>query len=1133
MRHATSSLPFVLLVACTESNFYIPPVVLEHPVDNKVMVAGGFCAEGANDLESYLKIMFIIDRSNSMRVTDPNNRRISAVREVINEFIDDPISLRLRAGVEIAIISFWGDVAVHTRNKLGLPGFSNDGPKILTSLARTAETSSNTGYDKALATAFQILDVDMARLKDTARARSRYEVFFLSDGTPFPNNCSDDTNSLRGAVGGAQRIKALEALYKVSVAFHTGFASVDAMFTSPIDQSECNCLGITSPPIAVWGSCGSIDIPAGNFPAMGTVTRELLKKMAAVGGGTFKQFRNGDAINFLDFEFAEARRLFAMSNFVTANLTARASHDHVDADSDFDGLTDLEEVAIGTSPYWRDTDGDGFSDGMEWRFRLSGLDPLDPTDGQCSDLDRIDSDGDGLADCEEIFIGTLRRSFDSDADGIPDWVEFQAGGDPNSATPLTDHQMDSDADGGTNAEEMRWHTDPKADDVAERAKIAYDYYQTELPITTGQACYDFRVTNISLASTKGEPQNRSRGFCVSDGAANCDAMTPCADTTQRCDVDNLLCHDVAAIGCLDDADCPGGTRCGNLAAQDGWNRVMLYMAETPYDDPLSEPLYRVACVEPRYVEERDLKIPANGKFDIPARRPSDTYQPTDVLQPNPVRCHVSNNQDCGLDTLWCKFSEDGGTCSCCLPPPIYCTQSSDCDPRCSVATEPTCLPGNSAGGGACDLTTHRCTNTPTAESVSDINTIANGVHCGMRCPQCADGVDNDGDGKTDYPNDPDCFNSMDSTEAPGTACYDGLDNDGDGKTDWPDDPGCDSAYDTDETDPTPLPECSDGLDNDDNGAIDYPADPGCYAASDSTEALSLSSPVRACNDGVDNDGDGLIDYGQGPTNDPGCTAPEDVDEEGRSVCYYCELASDLTPGQCDVKAGHCRAYSGLPPGHGRLCSAGCGPHGRCNTNPAPGSIAIQGTCASVDCANDADCRGGRCDTSVGSINQGQCRRCLQASDCDSVPNAGDGICDAEKGWCLNIAPPAYSATVCATDAECGNKPCDTDLGYCHVDPYAACQSTLDCAPGDICSDRRGFCLSKKYVTSQCSVAAPCPAGSTCNTDAGWCLPDQKEDQCKHSDVCPYGFCQDGGWCDQQSFVFPKDFKPEVDCLRKY
>jgi len=44
-------------------------------------------------------------------------------------------------------------------------------------------------------------------------------------------------------------------------------------------------------------------------------------------------------------------------------------------DSDGDGLSDAQEILIGTDPFNPDTDGDGFSDGVEV---ASGSDPLDP-----------------------------------------------------------------------------------------------------------------------------------------------------------------------------------------------------------------------------------------------------------------------------------------------------------------------------------------------------------------------------------------------------------------------------------------------------------------------------------------------------------------------------------------------------------------------------------------------------------------------------------------------------------------------------------------------------------------------------------------------------------------------------------
>jgi hypothetical protein len=78
----------------------------------------------------------------------------------------------------------------------------------------------------------------------------------------------------------------------------------------------------------------------------------------------------------------------------------------------------------------------------------------------------------------------------------------------------------------------------------------------------------------------------------------------------------------------------------------------------------------------------------------------------------------------------------------------------------------------------------------------------------LNSPACSDGCDNDGDGFSDYPNDPQCSSAAGATEttAPAgiAACSDGIDNDNDGKIDYPDDPGCVSASDNDESNPAEV-----------------------------------------------------------------------------------------------------------------------------------------------------------------------------------------------------------------------------------------------------------------------------------------------------------------------------------------
>jgi PKD repeat protein len=104
---------------------------------------------------------------------------------------------------------------------------------------------------------------------------------------------------------------------------------------------------------------------------------------------------------------------------------------------------------------------------------------------------------------------------------------------------------------------------------------------------------------------------------------------------------------------------------------------------------------------------------------------------------------------------------------------------------------------------------------------------------------------------------------------PVTACSNGLDDDGDGLADFPGDPGCASTSDTSER--SFALACDDGVDNDGDGLTDFPADPECGDPSDPSEE---PQPPAACENGLDDDGDGLIDY----PADPDCDAPDDPSE---------------------------------------------------------------------------------------------------------------------------------------------------------------------------------------------------------------------------------------------------------------
>lgn len=141
------------------------------------------------------------------------------------------------------------------------------------------------------------------------------------------------------------------------------------------------------------------------------------------------------------------------------------------------------------------------------------------------------------------------------------------------------------------------------------------------------------------------------------------------------------------------------------------------------------------------------------------------------------------------------------------------------DPCCGRVDDASMLPGVCANTSAAQCT---CNNDPTGFccNPSDPNAFSNPVwtrscveiyqqtcqaDTGCHVNECTDGIDNDGDGWTDYPQDPQCNNQADPSESnlgggflQKTDCADGKDNDGDGKIDAADS-GCRNGADDDET----------------------------------------------------------------------------------------------------------------------------------------------------------------------------------------------------------------------------------------------------------------------------------------------------------------------------------------------
>lgn len=226
---------------------------------------------------------------------------------------------------------------------------------------------------------------------------------------------------------------------------------------------------------------------------------EIGIEMSLATGGRYERFAHADQVNLSRIDFRSTQQRFLLKEFIAVNRNSLATENGLVPDSDADGLSDREEDELGLDALNPDTDGDFYNDRLEHQFQTLGFDPLTPDTVPTCDDPFIDSDGDGLRDCEEDLLATDPTLFDTDADGFPDWLEFRMG----TNAIFRDGLDDIDIDGATNGVELRANTDPLSNDARVRASLAYRYRIIDLGPTQDQRqCYNLRVSNITLLDTR-------------------------------------------------------------------------------------------------------------------------------------------------------------------------------------------------------------------------------------------------------------------------------------------------------------------------------------------------------------------------------------------------------------------------------------------------------------------------------------------------------------------------------------------------------------------------------------------------------------------------------------------------------
>jgi hypothetical protein len=490
---------FAVVLACTGSYLYDEQRGQQLPVDRTVTLKGTFCGLGANDVIEPIKILVAMDASQSMKVTDPNGDRATALVQLLQSLPQEP-------EVYISVLLFAGSTSVWLTNN-NTQGFvplisltPADQLLLQQEILNYTNPDSNrdsTDFVKPLSDIYAAINQDIATAAldpDYEEAKARYSVIFLSDGHP---TFQQDEELIEGDA--VTRIRDLRDLAE-DVRFNTVHVFNP---TQPV-SSVCDLSG---------------DAGTGCPLLIINQDAERLEKMAELGGGDFRDFRNHEPINYLSFRFGQLRRAYVLEDFVASNRQALAGSPIDAPDTDGDRLSDDEELDLGTDPLKADTDGDGFSDGVEVHFADLGA-PFDPAqvatpDGGGLDpgcpvaLRGVDSDCDGLLDCDEQIIGTNAAIIDSDRDGISDQVEWQLTTVPSA----DDLAQDPDGDGVGNRDELRRHSDPHLFDTSALTQEGYRYtiHEAGPPDGEGRQCYAFQVDNVLLEPTLSDTRDGGTG----------------------------------------------------------------------------------------------------------------------------------------------------------------------------------------------------------------------------------------------------------------------------------------------------------------------------------------------------------------------------------------------------------------------------------------------------------------------------------------------------------------------------------------------------------------------------------------------------------------------------------------------
>jgi hypothetical protein len=450
-----------------------------------------FCTIEADRVKAKLKFIFVIDKSYSNKAADPaivgstasdpdGNKRYLPLKSFVDSN-PDPVDATDNS-ISFALVNFSTDSAI-------IPGPASSKrfmPKDeFRGLLETEHNppgsttgpldSGGTNYLAALTNVFTLIDNDITAAKNSAAltgnpTSSFYVVFFVSDGFPKVGGNNQAEVDIVNKILTVKSLEDRERLYVDAVQVNTGY-----YYQSAPDLSAA----------------------------------QLLEKMSStgVGDGSFLEFGAGETVDFSRFAVPERNVRHLLKDILVTNMNTLWNESFLEYDTDADGLSDREEIRLGSNPYDSDSDDNDVSDGIELlalgrpckgascvvasRELFPACDAI--TEGRKGDIDR-----DGMNNCTEKILGTRYTAFDSNSDWIPDDFSVRMG--LAFLENTQEINLDSDNDGANNYQELKTFTPMRFDNSKIIDLKKYEYKLSKTSQDSKKDCYRLTVSNIATVT---------------------------------------------------------------------------------------------------------------------------------------------------------------------------------------------------------------------------------------------------------------------------------------------------------------------------------------------------------------------------------------------------------------------------------------------------------------------------------------------------------------------------------------------------------------------------------------------------------------------------------------------------------